>query len=177
MKTLLILTASLLIATPLSLNAKTIKYPEKNPAFSITLPDGWTAKPDKDGNLDCEAGDDSKFSFSIISAKEMNKGEEELKTYLPTLAKTMGDGAEIKDLKVGEIKEMTNGNGVKFFGLNANGPSSGVEMIISLAAFAPKKDTYFIIMAAAEASVDKAHDKDMGAIINSISPLMSGDDD
>ena len=42
MKTL-ILSASLLIATSLSLSAKTIKYPEKNPAFNITLPDDWTA--------------------------------------------------------------------------------------------------------------------------------------
>ena len=177
MKTLLILTTSLLLATSLNLNAKTIKYPEKDPAFSITLPEGWTAKPDKDGNLDCEAGDDSKFSFSILSAKEMNKGEAELKAFLPTLAKNMGDGAGIKDLKVSEIQEMTTGKGVKFFGLNANGPSSGAEMIISLAAFAPKKDTYFIIMGAAEKSVDKAHDKEMGEIINSITPLMGGDED
>ncbi len=83
----------------------------------------------------------------------------------------MGDGAEIKDLKVGEIKEMTTPKGVKLFGLNAKGPSSGVEMVISLAAFAPKKETYFIIMAAAVASVDKAHDQAMGEIINSITPL------
>jgi hypothetical protein len=50
MKTPLIL-ASLLIATSLSLSAKTFKFPEKDPAFSITLPDGWTAVPDKDGTL------------------------------------------------------------------------------------------------------------------------------
>ena len=56
MKTLLIL-VSLLIATSLSLSAKTLKFPEKDPAFSITLPDGWTAVPDKDGNLDCQSGD------------------------------------------------------------------------------------------------------------------------
>ncbi|HWM24963.1 MAG TPA: hypothetical protein VNP98_09060 [Chthoniobacterales bacterium] len=172
MKPLPILAASLLIATSLGVDAKTIKFPEKEPAFSITIPDDWTAKPDKDGNLDCEAGDGSKFSFSIISTEEMNMStEEELKTYLSTLAKTMGDGAEIKDLKTGEMKEMTTGKGVKLFGLNAKGPTSGVEMVISLAAFAPKKDTYFIIMAAAEASVDKAHDKAMGEIINSITPL------
>ncbi len=73
MKTLPILAASLLIATSLGLSAKTIKYPEKEPAFSITIPDDWTAKPDKDGNLDCEAGDGSKFSFSIVPTEEMNE--------------------------------------------------------------------------------------------------------
>lgn len=172
MRTLLILAASLLIATSGGADAKTIKYPDKDPAFSITIPDDWTAKPDKDGNLDCEAGDDSQFSFSIISTEGMEmENEEKVKTYLSTLAKTMGDGAEIKDLKIGEMKEMTTPKGVKLFGLNAKGPSSGADMVISLAAFAPKKGTYFIIMAAAEASVDKAHDKAMGEIIGSITPI------
>ena len=172
MKTLLILAASLLIATSLSLSAKTIKYPEKDPAFSITLPDGWTAKPDKDGNLDCEAGDGSKFSFSIIDSKNITT-DEELKTYLPKLAETMGEGAKLKDLKVGDVKEMTTANKVKLMGLNAHGQTEGVDMVISLAGFAPAKGNYFVIMGAESVEVDKAHDKDMGVIINSISPTMS----
>ena len=64
MKTLILL-ASLLIATSLSLSARTIKYPEKNPAFSITLPDDWTVKPNSDGSLKREAGDGSKYNFLI----------------------------------------------------------------------------------------------------------------
>ena len=171
MKILPLLAASLLIATSLGLSAKTIKYPDKDPAFSITIPDDWTATSDKDGNLDCEAGDGSKFSFSIISAEEMKKDEAELKTYLPTLAKTMGDGAEIKDVKVGEIKEMTTPKGVKLIWSQREGAKLRIEMVISLAAFAPKKDIYFIIMAAAMADVDKAHDQTMGEIINSITPI------
>ena len=176
MKTLLVLTASLLIATSLSLSAKTIKYPEKDPSFSITLPDDWTAKPDKDGNLDCEAGDGSKFSFSIISSKNITR-DEELKAYLPKLAETMGDGAKLKDLKVGEVKEMTTANKVKLIGLNAHGKNEGIDMVISLAAFAPTKGNYFVIMGAESVEVDKAHDKDMGVIINSITPTAGGDDD
>jgi hypothetical protein len=170
MKNLLLLTATLLLATAFNLSAKTIKYPDKDSAFSITLPDDWTATPDKDGNLDCQAGDGSKFSFSIIPTKDMNK-EDELKAYLPKLAQTMGEGAGIKDLKVGDVKEGTTGKGVKLFGLNATGQTSGIDMIISLGAFAPKKGVYFVLMGAEPAEVDKAHDKAMGEIINSITPL------
>ncbi|MEY2489809.1 MAG: hypothetical protein QOC70_1751 [Verrucomicrobiota bacterium] len=168
MKTLVTLT-SLLLATSLSLSAKTIKYPEKDPAFSITLPDGWTAKADKDGNLDCVAGDGSKFSFSIIAAKNITS-DDDLKTYLPKLAETMGEGAKLKDLKVGEVKEMMTANKVKLMGLNAHGQTEGVAMVISLAGFAPAKGNYFVLMGAESVEVDKAHDKDMGGIINSISP-------
>jgi hypothetical protein len=147
MKTLLIFAASLLIATSLSLSAKTIKYPEKDPSFSIMLPADCTAKPDKDGNLDCEAGDSSKFSFSIVSSKNITT-DEELKVYLPKLANTMGDGAKMKDLKVGEVKEGATANKLKLLGLNAHGKSDGIEMVISLAAFAPTKGSYFVIIGA-----------------------------
>jgi hypothetical protein len=175
MKTLLLLAASFLIAASPNLRAKTIKYPEKDPAFSITLPDGWTAKPDKDGNLDCQAGDDSKFSFSIIASPNITS-DEELKSYLPKLAATMAEGAKLKGLKVGDVKEMTTANKVKLMGLNATGQTEGVEMVISLAGFAPAKGNYFVIMGAESVEVDKAHDKDMGTILNSISPIMSGED-
>jgi hypothetical protein len=175
MKTSLILAASLLLAASLGLQAKTIKYPEKDSAFSITLPDGWTATPDKDGNLDCQSGDGSKFSFSIIASTNITT-DEELKTYLPKLAQTMAEGAKLKDLKVGDLKEMTTPNKVKLMGLNANGQTDGVDMVISLAGFATKGN-YFVLMAAESVEVDKAHDKDMGAIINSISPIMGGNKD
>lgn len=174
MKTLLLLAATFLIAASPSLLAKTIKFPEKDPAFSITLPDGWTAKADKDGNLDCQAGDGSKFSFSIIASSNITS-DEELKSYLPKLAATMSEGAKLEGLKIGEVKEMTTAKKVKLMGLNAHGQTEGVEMVISLAGFAPAKDSYFVIMAAESVEVDKAHDKDMGAILNSISPVASGD--
>jgi hypothetical protein len=170
MKTSLLLTATLLLATAFGLQAKTLKYPEKNPAFSITLPDDWTAKPDKDGNLDCEAGDGSKFSFSIVPSMDVNT-EADLKAFLPKLAQGMADGAKIENVKVGNIGEMTTSKKVKLFGLNANGATSGTDMVITLAAFAPKKDTYFVIMSVAPSEVDKAHGKMMGEIIDSITPL------
>lgn len=170
MKNFLLLAATLFFATALNLNAKTIKYPEKDPVFSITLPDDWTTKPDKDGNLDCQAGDGSKFSFSIVPSKDVNT-EADLKAFLPKLAQGMADGAKMEKTKVGDVGEMTNAKKVKLFGLNANGATSGVDMVITLAAFAPKKDNYFVIMSVEPSEVDKAHGKMMGEIIDSITPL------
>ena len=89
----------------------------------------------------------------------------------------MGEGAKLKDLKIGDVKEMTTANKVKLMGLNAHGQTEGVEMVISLAGFAPAKGSYFVIMGAESIEVDKAHDKDMGVILNSISPVMGGNSD
>ena len=170
MRNFLLLAATLFLATALNLKAKTIKYPEKDPAFSITLPDDWTTKPGQDGGLDCKAGDGSKFYFSIVPFEEVNT-EADVKAVLPKLAQGLVDGAKIENVKIGDIREMTATKKVKLFGLDAKGATSGVDYVITLAAFAPKKGAYFIIMSVGPFDVDKAHSKVMGDIINSITPL------
>jgi hypothetical protein len=148
----------------LSAQAKKVEYPSGNPLFKFELPDGWTTSADKDGNLDVKANDKSDFNFSIAPAA-IDTGQD-IKAFLPELAKTMGK--DMKDLQVGEIAEMTTKTGMKVMILNAKGKVESSDMIITLAAFAPEKDKYFLIMSVAEKSVDQAHDKAMGEIVNSI---------
>jgi hypothetical protein len=47
----------------------------------------------------------------------------------------------------------------------------GILLRGAASAFVPVKDQYFIIMSMAEASVDQAHDKVMGRIVNSIKAI------
>ena len=94
-----------------------------------------------------------------------------MKAVLPKLAQGLVDGAKIENVKIGDIREMTATKKVKLFGLDAKGATSGVDYVITLAAFAPKKGAYFIIMSVGPSDVDKAHSKVMGDIINSITPL------
>jgi len=98
MRNFLLLAATLFLATALNLKAKTIKYPEKDPAFSITLPDYWTTKPGQDGGLDCKAGDGSKFYFSIVPFEDVNT-EADVKAVLPKLAQGLVDGAKIENVR------------------------------------------------------------------------------
>ena len=172
MKTL-ILSVSLLIAISSSLCAKTIKYPEYNPSFSITLPDDWTTKANSDGSLEGTTGDGSQFSFMVNPAYEVS-ADAGLKAYLPKFVQEMSDSAGIKDMKVDAIKETMTSKGVKLFGLSVSGATDGGEMLISLTAFAPKTGTYFIIMAADRAEVEKAHEKVMGEILSSIASIAGG---
>jgi hypothetical protein len=165
---------AVLVAIGATLNATTVEYPEKHPAFTITLPDGWKATVDQEGNLDCEAGDGSDFGFSIMRT-EGRPGmttEAELKDYLPTLAKEVA-GAKIENLDVGAIQEMTTPKNVKLFGVNATGRAAGVDMVISVASFAPQPGTYFVLTSAAVAQVDKAHEKEMNEIVRSITPVVA----
>jgi hypothetical protein len=167
MKTLLS-SVGLLIALSCSLEAKTVKFPEKDPAFSITLPDDWTTTPKNDG-LECQAGDGSNYSF-LIQTFDV-KSDDEAKTNLPKLIQAMGDNPDLKDFKpVGEIMEMTMAK-MKLFIANATASTEGTKMIFTAVGFAPKKGAYFSVVSVEPEAVDRAHDKAMGEIMGSITPI------
>jgi hypothetical protein len=158
--------ASFVLAT-LTTQAGTIQYPAENPVFKLELPDGWTTLADKDGNLDVKANDKSDFDFSITPAPPGTP--QEVKALLPVLAKTMG--VDLKEFAADEIRNVTSPTGIKVMVLTAKGKMEDQNMIITVAAFAPVMNKYFVIMSIAEKSVDEAHDKAMGKIVNSIKAI------
>ena len=72
----------------------------------------------------------------------------------------------MNDVKLSPISEATRSNGLSLMSITANGTSGGKPMTFTLVAFAPKKDNYFTVIGLEPAS---AQDKQIGAIINSIS--------
>jgi hypothetical protein len=167
MKTILRCFSVAAFAFSLTTQAGTVEYPAGNPLFKIELPEGWTGSSDPDGNLDVKANDKSDFSFSIVPAPPGT--EQDVKAFLPELAKTMGK--ETQEFKADEIRTVTSPTRMKVMVLAAKGKMEGQEMIITVAAFAPVKDKYFVIISMAEVSVDQAHDKAMGRIVNSIKAI------
>lgn len=170
MKTLL-LTLSLFIATALGLSAKTVKFPDKDPAFSVTVPDDWTDKVNKDGNLELKAGDGSSAGFFI--QKIDARTEEEAKTYLKEIIKTINLG-DAKDAKVSESKETTTPTGMKMFEITCTGPAAGIEMFYLAVGFSPKKESWFALLDIETAADAKTYEKKMGEILNSITPTSGG---
>ena len=167
MKTLL-LSISWLIWTCSDLQAKTATFPEKDPAFSVDVPDNWTVKVDREGNLSCEAGDGSRFS--VIIQKLDAKTEEEMKAFLQRIVRSL-DMGDAKTAKVSEIKETTTPKGIKLFAITSTNTAVGVEMIYSDTAFAPRKGMYFGLLNAELAEKAKAHEKQTTEILNSITPI------
>ncbi len=155
------------VLAAITTQAGTVEYPAGNPLFKLELPEGWTSSSDKDGNLDVKANDKSEFGFSVIPAR-LGTGQD-VKVFLPELAKTMGKG--MKDLELDPIRDLTSPMGMKMMVLASKGKMEDQNVIITLAAFAPVKDKYFVIMSIAEKSVDEAHDKAMGQIVNSIKAI------
>jgi len=163
MKALLIQTAIVLISTSVHLDAKTLKYPQKDPSFSITIPNAWTTTWEKDGSLTCMPHNHSKYVSMVPSENVNSKGE--LKAQLSKTALEAGENAKMKELKLGEIRETTRANRLSLLSVNAWGISHGKQMAFTLVAFAPKKGNYFTVIALEPAA---ASDKEIGAIIRSI---------
>jgi hypothetical protein len=170
MKIQLIIAATLLLGTSFGLRAETVKFPEKDPAFSVTVPKGWTATTDKDGNLILVCSKDN-LTTGFLRQEEL-KTDDDLAQFLMLLAHEIATKLELKDLRVGEINKSRTENGIKLFRLNASGTDpKGREMILPMAGFAPRTGVYFFTSAPSPAGVYKEHQKDNSDILNSITPI------
>lgn len=147
-----------------------VKFPADNPAFTIEFPADWTYQADKDGNLDCKPGDDSEYAFSILILKDIHDAKS-LKAVLPQVAKSMAEGAKIKNFEVGDVDTDTNGNDITFTGIRGDGKVEGVDFVVVVHAFEPQKGKFFAIMTAGSKKADDAHEKQYDDITASIEPI------
>ena len=166
---LLTLTCLSFAAARTSVDGK-VKFPADGPTFTIEFPAKWTYSPDKDGNLDCDPGDDSGYAFSIVIMDNV-KNEKDLRAALPKLAKAMADSAKLKEFETGDLEKDTNGNDIPFWGLRGDGKTEGIDFMVMVHAFEPKKGKFYAIVTAGSAKADKKHEKAYDAITASIEPL------
>lgn len=147
-----------------------IKFPAKDPAFTVELPDGWTSKPDKDGNLDCSPGGDSAFFMTILALPDV-RTTADLKVILPTVAKSMAEGAKLKEFELGDTDSDKNGNDIAFTGIRGDGKVDGVDFVVLVHAFEAKKGKFFALMTAAPEKDDSKYEADYDAITASIEAI------
>jgi|ERR1043166_1945916 hypothetical protein len=162
------LTVGFLFLT-LSLQAKTVKFPADDPAFSFNLPDGWTTEPGPEGRLYCTAGDGSEFKIGFVASPGV-KSEDDAKELLPKILKSMSDAMKCENYKASEAKSGKMGD-LSYIAMEGHGTVSGTEMVLSAFIFSVTPGQYFSIVGAASKEVDEAHNKDMGGIITSIAAV------
>lgn len=156
--------ALLLLTAAVSLQAKTIEFPEKDPAFTFTIPDGWTTEPGKDGRIYCTAEDG--FKIGVVASPGV-KSAEDAKELLPKIIKGMADAMKCEDYKPGEVhaRELRN---MWMSVMHGRCKSEGTEMSLNAVVFSLSPGKYFSLVGASTAALDKAHDKDMNELIRSI---------
>ena len=146
------------------IEAKTIKCPQRDSLFSITIPDSWGTKWESDGSLTCMPRNHSKY-VSVIPSENVGSTTE-LGKQLSKTAQAAGRNAGMKDLKLGPLREMSGSHGFSLLSINAQGTAGGRPMMFTLVGFAPIKDNSFTVIGLEPAGT---RDKEIGAIVNSIS--------
>jgi hypothetical protein len=159
----------LLLAPALSLQAKTVEFPGKDPVFSFSLPDGWTTETGEDGRVYCTAGDGSEFKIGFVASPGV-KNADDAKELLPKILKGMSDAMKCENYKAGEAQTGKMGN-ISFIAMEGHGTVGGTEMALNAFIFSLTPGHYFSIVGAASKEVDDAHNKDMHGIISSIAAV------
>ncbi len=147
-----------------------VKFPADEPTFTLELPAGWTYEADKDGNLDCAPGDDSGYMLTVLLLPQISS-QKELKAALPKLAKTMADGAKLKNFATSDVESDKNGNGISFSGIAGQGEMEGTDFVVFVHGFETKKGKFYALVTAGSEKADKKHEKNYDAITASIEPL------
>lgn len=144
--------------------AKTFKVPGEDSFASITIPDDWKSK-EIDNGVESESPDSEVyFAVEATDAKGLEKTIEEAVEYLNEKGVTV----DLKTQKQSEGKV----NGMDGIDITWNGKDKEGDAIISLTILAAKKEKMLLITYWASPEGTKKHDKELGAILQSIKPLM-----
>ena len=159
----------LFLAPALSLQAKTVKFPADDPAFSFNLPDGWTTETGKDGRLYCTAGGGSEFKIGFVASPGV-KNADDAKELLPKILTGMSDAMKCEKYKASDAQSGKMG-AISYIAMEGHCTVGGTEMTLSAFIFSLTPGHYFSIVGAASKEVDEAHNKDMSGIIGSIAAV------
>lgn len=161
--------ATFLCLLALPLEAKTIKFPADDPAFTIKVPDDWAMEVDKDGDLACKSPEHVGLRFNL---NKLGQRFAQAKESLPELGKVFAKSAKLTEIETKELGNDTNKNGVKGTIYVVKGKSSGRLLVAELLAIEPKhgENAYFILFSGVAEAME-AHKEDIGSIVDSIKTI------
>ncbi|HSV62360.1 MAG TPA: hypothetical protein VLH83_03360 [Chthoniobacterales bacterium] len=160
---------ALALCLPAFIEAKTLKFPQKHPEFSVTFPNDWKAEI---------------TSAGIISAQP--KGAAYAISIFPVQANTARGAIEetmkevenrFSDVKANDPVEFKSDAGVKMLETDMTGKDKGSPRALAIVAFSFDKENYFAVFQAGTPEADKQYTQQVVAIVNSITALNSRRDE
>lgn len=138
---------------------QTISYPENNPVFSISFPDGWKVEA---GESVSASSPDDLVNMELIALEA-----EALDGAIDMAKESLNE--ELKDIKFLGEPEEGELNGMKVTFLNGQVTVEGVKMAVNCALFVPKQaKTFFMLFNLVPLDALKQHGDDVSKVLNSI---------
>jgi hypothetical protein len=159
------LVLALTVLFPWGSEAKTLKFPQKYPEFSVTFPNDWKAEI-------TDAG--------IITAQP--KGAAYAISIFPVQATTMRGAIEetlkevekrFNNIKQGDPVDFSNDNGIKFLERDLTAKDKDSPRALAIVAFTIDRANYYALFQAGTPEADKQYTQDVIGIVKSITSSSS----
>ena len=163
-KTIALLLA-LTVLFPWGSEAKTLKFPQKHPEFSVTFPNDWKAEITEAGIITAQPkGAAYAISIFPVQATTARGAIEETLKEVET---------RFNDIKQGDPVDFSNDNGIKFLERDLTAKDKNSPRALAIVAFTIDRESYFALFQAGTPEADKQYTQDVVGIVKSITPSKS----
>ena len=147
--------------------AKTLKFPQKHPEFSVTFPNDWKAEITSAGIISAQPKG-AAYAISIFPVQAT--------TPQGAIEETLSEvDKRFTDIKPADPVEFDNENGIKFLERDMTGKDKNSPRTLAIVAFTIDKASYFALFQAGTPEADKQYTQDVIAIVKSIAPISSSE--
>jgi hypothetical protein len=161
----------LAILGPGILAAKTLKFPQKHPEFTVTFPNDWKAEITSAGIISAQPKG-AAYAISIFPVQAS--------TAQGAIEETMKEvDKRFSNVKANDPVEFKSETGVKMLETDMMAKDKGSPRSLAIVAFSFDKATYFALFQAGTPEADKQYTDAVTSIVNSIASLTKqrNDDD
>jgi len=171
MKKFIAAVVTLILCLPSVSQAKTLKFPQKHPEFSVTFPNDWKAEITSAGIISAQPKG-AAYAISIFPVQA--------NTAQGAIDETMKEvERRFSNIKANDPVEFKSGSGVKMLESDILAKDKGSPRALAIVAFSFGKENYFALFQAGTPEADKQYTDAVVSIVNSIASLKNqpGDDD
>jgi len=159
------LVLALTVLFPWGSEAKTLKFPQKHPEFSVTFPNDWKAEITDAGIITAQPkGAAYAISIFPVQATTARGAIEETLKEVET---------RFNDIKQGDPVDFSNDNGIKFLERDLTAKDKNSPRALAIVAFTIDRESYFALFQAGTPEADKQYTQDVVGIVKSITPSQS----
>jgi hypothetical protein len=144
-------------------DAKTLKFPQKHPDFSVTFPNDWKAEITEAGIITAQPKG-AAYAISIFPVQAT--------TPRGAIEETMKEVEKrFSNIKPGDPVDFSNDNDIKFLERDMTAKDKDSPRALAIVAFTVDKATYYALFQAGTPEADKQYTQDVIGIVKSIASI------
>ena len=148
--------------------AKTLKFPQKHPEFSVTFPNDWKAEITSAGIISAQPKG-AAYAISIFPVQAS--------TAQGAIEETMKEvDKRFSNIQANDPVEFRNEGGLKFLESDMTAKDKSEARTLAIVAFSIDRETYYALFQAGTPEADKQYTQAVISIVSSIAPLKSNRD-